>query len=172
MQDFLAEQTRNKDPRRPRLLKVNAGMPDYRKKVSRASAFLPTVTCVNPASALRHQGQSGTAGHGIVPVLPDPCKPSLPLLAKTTATWGTFHGHQIFVVTATITAIFLASFPATFIAFPHRYCCCWSFCCWDCAFSCWCLAAGVPVAAGILAVANIPAVACFPAVAGVSYVGV
>jgi hypothetical protein len=30
-------------------------------------------------------------------VLPaDPYKPSLPLLAKTTATWGTFHGHQFF----------------------------------------------------------------------------
>ncbi len=41
-------------------------------------------------------------------------------------------------ITATITAIFLASFPATFMAFPHRSCCCWRFCCWGCAFSCWC----------------------------------
>ncbi len=38
---------------------------------------------------------------------------------------------------ATITAIFLASFPATFVACPHRSCCCWRFCCWVCAFSCW-----------------------------------
>jgi hypothetical protein len=34
---------------------------------------------------------------------------------------GTFHSHQIFV----ITAMFLASFPATFTAFPHRSCYCW-----------------------------------------------
>ncbi len=81
---------------------------------------------------------------------------------------GTFHGHQIFCITATFTAIFLASFPTTFIAFPHRSCCCWRFCCWGCALSCWCplLKAGIPVA-GTLAVANIPAVACFHAVAGV-----
>jgi hypothetical protein len=40
---------------------INAGMPE---KVSSASAFLPEVSCFSPASAFRHQGQSGTAGHG------------------------------------------------------------------------------------------------------------
>ncbi len=51
---------------------------------------------------------------------------------------GTFHGHKIFFITATsFTAIFLASFPPTFIAFPHKFCGCWRFCCWVCAFSCW-----------------------------------
>jgi hypothetical protein len=29
------------------------------------------VNCVNPASAFRHQGQSGTAGHGLVWHCPD-----------------------------------------------------------------------------------------------------
>ncbi len=36
------------------------------KKVSLASAFLPVVNCLSPASAFRYQGQSGTAGHGLV----------------------------------------------------------------------------------------------------------
>ncbi len=49
-------------------------------------------------------------------VLEDPCKPSLPLLAKIMAT-------NFFCITATFTAIFLASFPVTFIAIPHRSCC-------------------------------------------------
>jgi hypothetical protein len=30
------------------------------------SAFFPVVFCVNPPSAFQHQGQSGTAGHGLV----------------------------------------------------------------------------------------------------------
>ncbi len=41
----------------------NAGMP---RKGSPASAFLPDVGCVRPASVFRHQGQSATAGHGLV----------------------------------------------------------------------------------------------------------
>jgi hypothetical protein len=36
------------------------------KKVSLASAFIPVVDCVNLASALLHQGQSGSADHGLV----------------------------------------------------------------------------------------------------------
>jgi hypothetical protein len=36
------------------------------QKVSPASAFLPVVSCFSPASALRHQGSSGIAGHGLV----------------------------------------------------------------------------------------------------------
>ncbi len=44
---------------------VNAGMPECWRKVSPASAFLPAVN-FGPASAFRHQGQSGTAGHGLV----------------------------------------------------------------------------------------------------------
>ncbi len=31
-----------------------------------ASAFLPVFNCISPASAFRHQGQSGTSGHGLV----------------------------------------------------------------------------------------------------------
>jgi hypothetical protein len=45
---------------------VNAGIPKCRKKVSPASAFLPVVNFVSLASVFRHQGQSGTAGHGLV----------------------------------------------------------------------------------------------------------
>ena len=41
-------------------------MPESWEKVSMASAFLLVVNSVNPASAFRHQGQSGTAGHGLV----------------------------------------------------------------------------------------------------------
>jgi hypothetical protein len=52
-------------------------------------------------------------------VLPDPCKPSLPLLAKTTATWGHFTTTKFFI-TATFTTIFLASFPATFFSFSTQ----------------------------------------------------
>ncbi len=102
-----------------------------------------------------------------VAVLPDPCKPLLPLLQKQqplgdrTLPRIFYHSH--------IHSIFLASFPSTFIAIPHRSCCCWRFAV-EVAFSFWCplLKAGVPVAAGILAVANIPTVACFPAVAWMS----
>jgi hypothetical protein len=41
-------------------------MPECRnaEKISSASAFSPVVNCLSPASAFRHQGQSGTAGHG------------------------------------------------------------------------------------------------------------
>ncbi len=42
---------------------VNAGMPE---KSCPASAFLPAVHFFSPASAFRHQGQSGTAGHRLV----------------------------------------------------------------------------------------------------------
>jgi hypothetical protein len=45
---------------------VNAGMPECWRKVSPATAFLPAVNFFSPASAFRHQGQSGTAGHGLV----------------------------------------------------------------------------------------------------------
>jgi hypothetical protein len=44
-------------------LQVNTEMPE---KVSPASAFLPVVNRVCPASAFRHQGQSGTTVHGLV----------------------------------------------------------------------------------------------------------
>jgi len=37
------------------------GMPDYQKNLDPASAFRPVVSCISPASAFRHQGQSGTA---------------------------------------------------------------------------------------------------------------
>ncbi len=41
---------------------VNAEMPG---KVCPASAVLPAVNFFSPASAFRHQGQFGTAGHGL-----------------------------------------------------------------------------------------------------------
>jgi hypothetical protein len=44
-------------------------MLEYRNagdNLSPASAFFPVVICVNPASAFQRQGQSGTAGHGLV----------------------------------------------------------------------------------------------------------
>jgi hypothetical protein len=41
-------------------------MPEYRQKVSPSSAFLSAVNCVNPESAFRHQGQSGTADRRLV----------------------------------------------------------------------------------------------------------
>ncbi len=41
-------------------------MPECRRKVSPASAFLPAVNFFSPASAFWHQGQSGTAGDGLV----------------------------------------------------------------------------------------------------------
>ncbi len=43
---------------------VNAGIPECRKKVSPASAFLPFFHFVSPASVFQHQGQYGIAGHG------------------------------------------------------------------------------------------------------------
>jgi hypothetical protein len=46
-------------------------MPECReKRGSSISAFLPEVNFVNPASAFRHQGQSGTAGHGLAQLCP------------------------------------------------------------------------------------------------------
>jgi hypothetical protein len=42
---------------------ANAGMPE---KISPESAFLPVLNCLSLASAFRHQGQPGTAGHGLV----------------------------------------------------------------------------------------------------------
>ncbi len=41
-------------------------MPECPKKVCPASAFLPIFRSLSPASTIRHQGQSGTAGHGLV----------------------------------------------------------------------------------------------------------
>jgi hypothetical protein len=41
-------------------------MPEFRGKVSSASAFLPLVNCVIPAWAFRHQGQPGAACDGLV----------------------------------------------------------------------------------------------------------
>jgi hypothetical protein len=48
---------------------------------------------------------------------PDPCMPSLPLLAKNTAAWGPFTATKFFFITVTFTTIFPTSFPATFMAF-------------------------------------------------------
>jgi hypothetical protein len=45
---------------------VNAVMQECEEKGSPASAFLPVVNCVSLASVFWHQGQSGTAGHGLV----------------------------------------------------------------------------------------------------------
>ncbi len=39
-------------------------MSECRRKVSPASAFLPTVNFLSSASAFRHQGQFVTADHG------------------------------------------------------------------------------------------------------------
>ena len=36
-------------------------MPECQRKVSPESAFLPGVSCLSPASAFRHHGQSGTS---------------------------------------------------------------------------------------------------------------
>ncbi len=91
-------------------------------------------------------------------VLPGPCKPSLPLLAKTRATWGHFKVTKFFIpapihshISGFISCPFLKLFhtdPAVAGNFAVEV---------------------VPCpAAGILALVNIPAVACFPAVAGVS----
>ncbi len=46
---------------------LNAGLPECQEKFNLTSAFLPVVSCVSPAPAFRHQGQSvpGTAGHGL-----------------------------------------------------------------------------------------------------------
>jgi hypothetical protein len=41
-------------------------MPECREKGSPASVFLTVVNFVSPASAFRHQGQSLSAGHGLV----------------------------------------------------------------------------------------------------------
>jgi hypothetical protein len=48
--------------------KTHMKLPECRsagKKVSAASAFLPLVNCLSPASAFRHQGKSGTSGQGL-----------------------------------------------------------------------------------------------------------
>jgi hypothetical protein len=45
---------------------LNSRMLEWQKKVSLALAFLLTVNFVSLALVFRHQGQSGTAGHGIV----------------------------------------------------------------------------------------------------------
>ncbi len=101
----------------------------------------------------RERDVFSSRGSTALTVLTDPCKPVLPLLAKST--WEPFTAIKKICITATFTA----SFPATFIAFPHRSCCCWRFCYWCWTFSCWCslLKAGLSVAAGIFAVSNIPA---------------
>ncbi len=49
----------------------NHTMAECRRKVRTASAFLPVVSCLRPASAFRHLNsgirvQTGTAGHGLV----------------------------------------------------------------------------------------------------------
>jgi hypothetical protein len=41
-------------------------MPECRNKVSLASIFLQVVNILSPASAFRHQGQPGAAGHELV----------------------------------------------------------------------------------------------------------
>ncbi len=45
---------------------VNAGIPECQKKVSPSSAFFSEVNIFSPASVFRRQGQSGTAGYGLV----------------------------------------------------------------------------------------------------------
>jgi hypothetical protein len=52
-------------------------MPECRRKVSTATAFLPVVSCLSPASAFRHRHsgirvQSGTPGHVLVRHCPMP----------------------------------------------------------------------------------------------------
>jgi hypothetical protein len=104
----------------------------------------------------------------------DPCKPSLPLLAKTTATWGPFTAIKLYFFTATFTAIFWLHFlPLSLSCFFTQILLLLVFLLLRlCLFLLVSLPkAGVPVAAGIPTVANIPAVSCFPAVAGVSKVG-
>jgi hypothetical protein len=109
--------------------------------------------------------------------LPDPCKPSLPLLTKKHGHLGpTFHGHQIFIITTTYSQPISGFLSCNFYSFSTQILLLLAFLLLRlCLLFCWCplLKAGVPVAAAILAVANIPAVACFPhAVAEVTYVGV
>jgi len=41
-------------------------MSEWLKKVSLAEIFLLLVDCISPASAFWHQGQSGTAGRGLI----------------------------------------------------------------------------------------------------------
>jgi hypothetical protein len=54
-------------------------------------------------------------------MLPDPCKPSLPLLAKTTATWGLFTATKFFFYHChTDSHISGFIFPATSIPFSHK----------------------------------------------------
>jgi hypothetical protein len=45
-------------------------MPECRRKVSLASAFLPVVGCLSPASAFRHQGSVRYRWSRISPALP------------------------------------------------------------------------------------------------------
>jgi hypothetical protein len=57
---------------------VNAGMSECRRKVSPASAFLPVVSCLRPASVFRHQGSVRYRWSRISPALPssDFCRSS------------------------------------------------------------------------------------------------
>jgi hypothetical protein len=45
-------------------------MPEHRRKVSTASAFLPVVSCLSPASVFRHQGTLVTLVR-LVPLVTD-----------------------------------------------------------------------------------------------------
>jgi hypothetical protein len=49
-------------------------MPEYRRKVSPASAFLPVVSCLSPASVFRHQGSVRYRWSRIIQALPSSVK--------------------------------------------------------------------------------------------------
>jgi hypothetical protein len=51
---------------------VNAGMSEYRRKVSPTSAFLPVDSCLSPASVFRHKGSVRYRWSRIIPALPRP----------------------------------------------------------------------------------------------------
>jgi hypothetical protein len=83
-------------------------------------------------------------------VLPDPCKPSLPLLAKSTATWGPFKANKFFLsLPHSQPYSWLPFLPLFFrfstqillllvsLALSWRSCCCWDPCC--CQHPCCCL---------------------------------
>ncbi len=83
-------------------------MPECR--VSQASAFLRLVNCVIPASAFRHQGQSGTAS------------PALPSYAWNTLGLATYCDFRIieqecFVTLPLCTAMLLKIYNLAFICF-------------------------------------------------------
>jgi hypothetical protein len=100
-------------------------MPECWKKVSLASAFLLVVKCLSPISTFWHQGQSGTAGQGLlrhctamtisVKLLPKPLSMLPEISNKQNILQSFFHLHGNKECEITSTAFYSFSMPYVFV---------------------------------------------------------